>query len=189
MRINVTISARYIKIITVLAVLLFAVLATVIVREYESLQDIALSYGYAGVFLASIVSGFNIISVVPVVAFVPVFIAAGLHLWAVIAIIIIGTTIADMISYAIAYFGKQIMLTHIQKAIMRLEALRVRYHTSPMVALFFFAALVPLPNEILIIPMVFLGYTLRHILIPVLLGNALFTILSTLGVVSLFNLL
>lgn len=55
--------------------------------------------------------------------------------------------------------------------------------------LFLYAALVPFPNEILIIPLAFTGYRVLYILPPLLVGNGIFNLLAGFGIVSLFGML
>jgi len=137
----------------------------------------------------SVLGGFNLISSVPVVAFIPVFIVAGLNQWLVVLVIAAGVTVADMIAYGVGRVGKRFLSGRLEKTIRRLEKISEKYSLSPLFILFFFAAFVPLPNEVLVVPMALLGYKLRHILVPVILGNIVFNSLGALGVVSIFELL
>jgi len=158
-------------------------------QDAGAIKEIVAQYGYSGIFFVSILGGFNLVSSVPVVAFVPVFLVAGLSQWLIIFAIVAGVTVADMIAYGLGRAGKKIIPDSLERVVHRIEKLRERHHLIPLIALFFFAAFAPLPNEVLVIPMALMGYRLLHILPSVLLGNIVFNSLGAFGVINIFELL
>ncbi|GMQ95161.1 MAG: hypothetical protein BMS9Abin13_273 [Patescibacteria group bacterium] len=180
---------RELQILFLIGVVILAVWLGLLARENIFIQGVVSSYGYGGVFLVSIISGFNIVVPVPTAAFFPLFAVSGLNPWLTVFVIAVGVTLADAASYFVGKFGRRLVPLSTEKTIVRMEKLRNRVHYLPLIVLFFFAAFIPFPNEVLIIPMAFLGYRMRHLLLPVSLGNATFNTLAMLGTLNLFKLL
>ncbi len=150
------------------------------------IQEIVQKYGYLGILFAAILSGFNISVSIPIIAFLPIFLASNLNLWIIIGIIAVGTTTADAFGYLIGRTSRSLVASQSNERISRtLQKLQNRYHWAPPLALFLFASVMPFPNEVLVIPLGFLGYRLSHLLLPLLLGNAVFTIWLSLAFVDL----
>lgn len=157
-------------------------------QENDFIRDTVARFGYGGIFLAALVSGFNLLVPVPIVSFFPLFEASGLDLRYVALIAAAGVTIADSASFYIGRMGHELWMRNAEERVAhRLEALRGHYYWAPIIALFFFAAFVPFPNELLIVPLGFLGYRLGPILVSALLGNAVFTALFGFGLAGLFG--
>lgn len=177
------------------AILLVAAVALIfylagLAKESDAAQRLIASYGYAGIFLVAFISGFNLAVPVPAAAFLPLFLEAGLRFWPTITVIAIGVTLADVIAYFIGKISHEIISHSTEEKIFsKLEEVRERYHGAPLAILFAFASLAPLPNEILLVPMGFLGYRFSHILFPVLAGNFVFTTIYATGAISLFEAL
>lgn len=155
-------------------------------HENVFIQEAVRQFGYFGIFVVAVLSGFNLAVPIPAISFLPLFLESGLNVVIAVAIITLGMTVADSIAYMIGRAGRGFVnLNH--PILRRLDKLRTRYYLAPVIVLGFFAALVPFPNEILVFPLGFLGYRLRILLLPLLLGNAVFNALSAVGVVSLFS--
>ena len=151
--------------------------------------DIVFEYGYVGIFIVSVISGFNVVVPVPVVSFVPLFLEVGLNFWIVIATMVAGLTLADLLGYVIGRSGRELAFSsHHKKIFKRLDNMKSKHYFAPIIALFFYASLVPFPNEILVIPLGFLGYRFIHVFVPLFLGNIIFTIFTSFGVINLFKL-
>ena len=159
-----------------------------IAEENTFIQSVVARYGYAGAFFLSVFSGFNFIAPFPAVSFLPLFTASGLNIIAVLAIMSAGMTIADTIAYLIGRVGRHIAASTLEERIReRLDRIRVRHTWGPIALLFLFAAFMPLPNELIVIPLGFLGYRLWS-LVPVLLaGNITFNTIAALGIINIAN--
>lgn len=177
------------SIAVVVAVIVLAIWLGILAKENEFIQNAVLNYGYIGVFFLSIVSGFNIIVPIPIAAFFPLLIASGLNQWITILVVAVGTTVADTLSYLIGRIGRQLMSPRTEQTLERFEKMKSRARYLPFIFLFFFAAFVPLPNELLIIPLAFLGYHLKHLIPVVFLGSLIFNTLAMFGTLNLFELL
>jgi membrane protein YqaA with SNARE-associated domain len=135
------------------------------------------------------VSGFNLAVPVPAVAFMPLFLEVGLAFWTSVLVVGLGVTAADVISFGIGRLARGFAALHAreEKILEFLTRVRERYRSAPFVILFLFAALVPFPNEALVIPFGFLGYRLSRVLLVVIAGNIVFNALYALGAVELFR--
>ena len=179
-----------IKLLWVAVVFVFMYWLTHLVQDNGVVRNLVLNLGYPGVLLVSLVSGFNLLIPIPAPFFIPVFVEAGLSIWVIIFFIIIGTSIADSISYVIGVVGREFAKSLKRRELFRwLDTLRNKYYWGPIVVLFFFAALVPLPNEIILMPLGFMGYKIRHVLISYVAGNIIFTTLSAFSIVNIFNII
>ena len=177
------------KLLGIAFILLLAFWLVRLAENSSMIVDIVFQYGYVGIFVVSVISGFNIVVPVPAVSFVPLFLEAGLSLKAVIATMVLGLTFADLLGYAIGRSGRELASTfHHKKIFRRLDTMRSKHYFAPIIFLFFFASLVPFPNEVLVIPLGFLGYRFIHVFIPLFLGNIIFTIIASFGVINLFKL-
>lgn len=174
------------KLVLLLAVFGLAFFAAKITRENSFVKELVAGYGYSGIFVVAVISGFNLAVPVPAASFIPVFTAAGLNFWVTVAIIAIGVTLADSIAYLIGKTGHQLVSAQNSGLSAYLEKLRARHSWWPIALLYLFAAFVPIPNEVLVIPLAFAGYKISHLLPALLLGNATFNILAGLGVINLF---
>jgi len=159
-----------------------------VAKEDEIVRAVVAQYGYFGIFVAAFVSGLNFIVPVPAVAFFPLFLEVGLGYWATILLIVVGVTCADMVAYFLGRVGYNV-LTRVpnNKTLLRLVALGEKYHWAPLGVLFLFASFAPMPNELLLVPMGFLGYRFRHIFPVVFAGNFVFNTLYSTGVLSIFQ--
>ncbi|MEK7612245.1 MAG: hypothetical protein AAB407_02805 [Patescibacteria group bacterium] len=144
--------------------------------QNEFIREEVARFGYGGVFIASIIAGFNFIAPVPAISFLPLFIESGLQFWPTILIIIAGTVLADSVAYFVGDAARKVALDAPKR---KIYAFLERFKTRPWIMftiLFFFAALVPLPNELIIVPMGFLGYRLLSIFPILIAGNAVFNL-------------
>src|SRR3989344_2408336 len=73
-----------------------------VANENSAVQNFITSGGYVGVFIFSIVNGFNVIIPVVTASFIPALTAAGLNLYALVIVISLGMSIADCVAYFVA---------------------------------------------------------------------------------------
>ncbi|OGZ30299.1 MAG: hypothetical protein A2931_02030 [Candidatus Niyogibacteria bacterium RIFCSPLOWO2_01_FULL_45_48] len=182
---------KSLKIILKLAVLV-AILATAfyfaqVSRENEMVAELVYDYGYYGIFAVAVISGFNLAVPVPAIAFLPLFLESGLNFWSTIILITIGVTLADSFTYVIGRLGREV-IDDKRKMIIALERAGERHWWAPMTLLFLFSAVVPLPNEILVVPLGFLNYRFGRIWPVILAGNFIFNFIYASGVINLFEL-
>jgi membrane protein YqaA with SNARE-associated domain len=160
-----------------------------IASDSPVLREIVSDYGYIGIFVIALVSGFNIFVPIPAASFMPLFLESGLSFWLTTIVITLGMTTADSLSFILARAGKHLFSESWgEKLFERFRGLEEKYYRYPLAVIFIFAAVAPLPNEVLLVPTAFfLRYRLRQ-LVPVLLaGNLIFTILFAEGLLSIFE--
>lgn len=176
------------KIIFLFLVIAMAFWVSGIVKDSDFVSELIRKFGYGGVFLIGVVSGFNLAIPVPAIAFMPIFIASGLDAFVVIIIMAAGTTFADLIGFLLGKSGRSIAMSSFERNVLnKFEKIKDKLNWSPSLMLFLFASLVPFPNEIIVVPMAFLGYGLIYILLPVFFGNIIFNSIYAIGVVNLFK--
>lgn len=119
--------------------------------------------------------------------FLDVFLSAGLGLWGIVILITIGMTFGDAIGYFVGNIGRNVVKLDKKehKILNRLEKFRDKHHTLPLVIMFLYAAFAPIPNELVVVPLSFLGYRMVHVLLAVLLGNFIFNSLAALTIIGL----
>lgn len=180
-----------IKITSLLVFFTFAIYLGLETPNNETLRDTITRFGYVGIFVASVVSGFNIVVPIPIIAFAPAFVSGGLNFFLVILVISFGLTVGDLIGFLIGDIGKDISRGREKniKLIQILKTLKERYRFSPYLLMFLYAAFVPLPNEVLVIPFAFLGYKLKYLFPAFLLGNIIFNLLFGYAGVTVFEFL
>lgn len=176
--------------------MLFAVLALAfylsrLAQGSETVQSLVSGYGYLGVFIVSLASGFNLLVPIPAVAFMPLFLESGLGFAGSTAVMVLGMTAADGLAFLLARTGRQAAAGPLEenRIFKKLDRLRQRYHYLPLVVLFFFAAFAPLPNETLLVPMAFLGYKFKTLMPIVLAANVVFILAYSQIILGLFDVI
>lgn len=149
--------------------------------DVTSIQHIVDRYGYAGVFLGGVISGFNILVPIPIITLFPFFVEIGLQPILTVVIISFGMVIGDLLGYVIGRVGRSTVEVTSPKTIERLNTLRQRYPRGILVLLFIYAAFVPAPNELIVIPLSVLGVQLWKLLPIVVAGNIVFNSLVAFG--------
>jgi len=160
------------------------------VKDSDFVSDLIRRFGYGGIFLIAVVSGFNLVVPVPAISFLPIFLVSGLNTFAVIAVIAAGMTFADFMGFLLGKASRRIAMSDFERKVLnKFEKIKEKLNWSPALALFLFASLAPIPNELIVIPMAFLGYKFTYILLPVFLGNMVFNSIYALGVVNILKLI
>jgi membrane protein YqaA with SNARE-associated domain len=155
----------------------------------DAIQALVKSYGYVGIFIVAMVSGFNLVLPVPAASFMPLFLESGLSFWPTIFLISLGMTFADSIAFLLAKAGKQMVSENAESELFRrFQKLPEKYYRYPLAALFIFASIAPLPNEFLLIPAaLFFGYSLIELAPILFAGNMVFNILFAKGLIGVFH--
>lgn len=183
-------SSRRGRILALRVAALIAVVALVVwvneaVAENVRVLEVVRRFGYPGLLVVSAVSGFNVLVPIPVIAFFPFLMEAGLD--PVIAVVIIGTgmTFGDMVGFLLGRAGRKIVEK--PKWMARLERVRERHRVAPYVLLFFYAAFAPVPNELIVIPLALIGCRWYGVLGAALGGNLIFNSLAAAGFQGVFD--
>ena len=159
------------------------------ITEIDYIRIAVTTYGYVGIFFASILSGFNLLVPIPVVIFTPLFTELGLNIIIVVFAISAGLTLGDLVMFYVGRGGHSLFDSDKRPFMKKMERLRDERPKTLLVVLFLFASLVPLPNELLLTPFGFMGMRLRQVLPVAFLGNLVFNTLVASGIAGIFNIL
>ena len=183
--------ALFVTILQGISVLLLIIGAFYLARlaaDSTLIQSIIQQFGYLGLFLIATISGFNLIVPVPAIALLPVFIESGLSPVITVVLIAIGMTLGDFLGFLIGDTGRKILESAASsKTVRTLKKLQEKNPRFPLIALLIWASAAPLPNEVIVIPIAFLGYRLRYVMPIVLVGNTIFNFLVAYGILSVYN--
>jgi membrane protein YqaA with SNARE-associated domain len=169
----------------VLVFVAFAVwLATL---EFEgALGEFVTRYGYAGYFIAACIAGINIFVPTTHLIFTAPLLNAGLNPWLLVVFGALGATLADGVGYFIGSSGRSAFGESLGRIAHWLTDVVAKRPRAAPVILFLWAAFMPLPNEILVIPAGVLGYGILRTGLITLGGNIVFNILAVvLGLIVL----
>ena len=175
------------KILAVVALVVFTVWVNVRASEIEAVKDMVASAGYAGLLAASVISGFNLVAPVPVAVFYPFLIESGFDPVPTLATIAIGMTGGDFLGFLIGDTTRELAGHRLVRFRARTEARHARHRFLPLGFLFLYAAFVPFPNELVVIPMAFMRYSMARVMTAVLLGNVIFNTMVAFGVSWIFG--
>ncbi|MDA1334724.1 MAG: hypothetical protein O2794_01750 [bacterium] len=172
------------QIIVLVLVIVFAFWLSDKAQNETVIQDWVNRFGYIGIFVVSVISGFNFAVPVPAITFLPLFLASSLSFPITLLVITVGMTLADFIAYWIARTGEEFIEND---TVRRLERFRDKWFWLPLVGLGLYAAFIPFPNEILVVPLSLMKYRIRYLLGPLLIGNLVFNIITGNIVLRLFE--
>lgn len=175
------------RLLAITGIVLIVVWTNRYASEHQLVREATERFGYPGIFLASVISGFNLAVPIPVIAFFPFFMEVGFEPVLTVVVITAGMTTGDLLGYLLGRAARGMVEPREGGIVRRLESLRERHPRMPFVIMFLYAAFAPLPNEILVLPMAFLRYPVAGIFAAVLVGNLVFNGLLAFGALELFE--
>lgn len=141
--------------------------------------------GYGGIFAASILSGFNVAVPVPIIALFPSFVAAGLSPVGTVLLIAAGMTCGDALGALLGRAGRSAVQPPKMRLVNWVDETRRRHPSLLWFGLVFYAAFVPLPNELIVMPLAYLGVSPPRIVLAVFFGNIVFNTLCAYGLLHI----
>jgi membrane protein YqaA with SNARE-associated domain len=143
------------------------------------LKDIAQSYGYFGVFLVSLIGSSSIIIPIP---YTVIIFCLGMqrNLFNPFLLAIsgcVGSAIGEFTGYFLGYFGRTVISEKQQKKMNYVLKLFRKYGA---ISIFIFA-LTPLPDDLLLIPLGIMRYSLIKTFIPCIIGKILMCFIVAYG--------
>ena len=139
--------------------------------------DIVFKYGYAGAFFISIFGNFTIFFPVPFTVTIYAF-GATLNPLLLGLVCGIGSTIGEFSAYLVGAGGRKVIESRYGE---RLESAKLLIQRYGMAIIFLFA-LLPLPDDVILIPLGMMRYDLKKTLIAAFLGKvAMCTIVAYAG--------
>ncbi len=130
------------------------------------MNELVLAYGYAGAFLISIVGNFTVFFPVPFVVTIYAF-GATLNPLLLGFVTGLGSMIGEFSAYLIGRGGRRIID---DKYGTRLETAKLLVQKYGMTIIFVFAVL-PLPDDLILIPLGMLKYSLKKAMVAMFLGK------------------
>ena len=135
--------------------------------------------GYLITFVLAFLGGISTFVPIPYYLFVLTFGAGGLNPFALGTVAGIGLFLGDSTSYAISYYGREIIPSKIQKSVDRVYQWSLSHPKwLASLAIFCYGAFIPLPNDLVIMPLGFIRYPYWRLMIPMTLGNIVFNTLA-----------
>jgi membrane protein DedA with SNARE-associated domain len=173
------------------SVLVVALFVSFLLTQYvignDSSKVLIQDYGHISIIFISFIAGINALIPIPAATFVPVFTAGGISLPMIIFLLVVGTMLANLISFAIGQYGGNITKTHyphIQKKLVRIYRTQKKWLS---VFVFAFAAFIPFPDEVYLIPLGIVGVKLKQFIIPLVLGTICYQTIAAFGVYNVFK--
>lgn len=174
------------------AVLLCVVLA-MILAVYASWQlstspevvAMISSLGYVGVFIAAVIAGLNVVFPVPAATLTPLFVAAGMAIPLVIMFLALGTLVADLLGYLIGHTSRSLLENRYPKLTDTTKRLAQMNPVWLVLFVASYAAFMPLPNELILVPLAFAGVSWRLLIWPLFVGALIIQTLLVTGVTAI----
>lgn len=183
-------SARLLGIVALaLLVVALAFLAADHIENNAAAQRMVEQFGVLGIFVLALVGGFNVVIPVHAASFTPVFLAAGISMPVVIIVLALGTTCADLCSYFIGKWSKRVTETKYPAFQEKIETFAARHRKLLIPGVFLYSALVPFPNEVVLIPLGLTGFGLWKVIVPLILGTVVNQTIFAFGFASVFEVL
>jgi len=132
------------------------------------MADLVTNYGYAGAFLISIFGNFTIFFPVPFTITIYAF-GATLNPLILGLVCGIGSTVGEFSAYLIGVGGRRVIEGRYEERLESAKRLIQRYGA----AIIFLFALLPLPDDVILIPLGVLRYDLKKALGAMFLGKTL----------------
>lgn len=175
-------------IIAIIGIFSLSLYFTQYVADDEGAQMLVQQFGYIGVLLVSFITGLSFISPVPAATFSPIFTAGGIPLFITITLAVIGTMCANFVSYFVGRLGHNFTNTHYPKIQQKILSLYANKKELLPYFVFGFAALIPIPDEVYLIPLGIIGVKIRDFIIPLFLGTIFFQTVTAFGFQNIFGL-
>ena len=153
------------------AIFIVAVLVAGSLTESQTVQALMERFGYFGILLVGMVTGFNILVPVPGSAFTPLFLSGGFPFVGIMIALSIGTTIADFVGFTVGKMSRSYVEKQHTFWYEKLREFSDRFRWLVLPFVFFYAAFAPIPNEVILIPLGLLGFKIRMLVVPLLLGT------------------
>jgi membrane protein YqaA with SNARE-associated domain len=161
-----------------------AFLANHLVSDHLN-EALLLQFGYVGIIIIGVIAGLNTFVPIPAASFTPLFLEAGFTFPFIILFLSIGTIIADIVGYIFGQWSREFFLARHPRFFAYFTRLATKHTAYISTVLFLYAAFVPFPNELMIIPLAFGGVRFRTMVVPLFIGNMLNHTMIALGVVNL----
>jgi membrane protein YqaA with SNARE-associated domain len=166
-----------------------SLLLTQFVIASPDYQTLIQKFGFMGVLLISFVAGLNLFLPVPAATFVPVFTAGGMGLPSIIFFLVVGTMAANLFSYVAGRYGGKVVRSHYPELQQKMISLYRNHERWLPHFVFLFTALMPLPDEVFLVPLGIIGIKLQKFILPLILGTIFYQTFAAYGIDNIFKYL
>lgn len=135
---------------------------------------IGVQNAYALMFILALLGGLTTFSGIPYHIVLIALAAGGLNPILLGVSAGIGVILGDSTSYYIGHEGRVLVTGRLRAALDRLSKIQETYPRLLPWVFFLFSALMPISNDVLVIPAGLIGYPYRRMIIPLALGNIVF---------------
>ncbi len=156
------------------------------IEQSDVARELVATFGYLGVLIVAIIAGLNALIPIPAATFVPIFIAGGLSMPIIIATLVAGTVMADLVSFYLGRFSSDYVTKNYPSTYAHIVHMYENHSRWLPVFVFAYAAFVPFPTEAYLLPFGILGIPVRRFIVPVILGNIVYQTLAVYGVQNVF---
>lgn len=143
-----------------------------ITQLFQWMEQLAIQYGYFGIFLISFIGAVSIIFPIPYTVIIFTLGATFEPLWIAVAAGI-GSSIGEFSGYLLGFSGRKIIS---EKYKAKMDFLLRVFNRYGLIAIFLFA-LTPLPDDLLFIPLGVMRYSIVKAFIPALIGKFLMNLI------------
>ncbi|MFH0853535.1 MAG: VTT domain-containing protein [bacterium] len=139
-------------------------------RWSESWQNIAIEYGYLGAFISAVVGNMSLFSPLPYTVVIFFLAAVGLSPILLALLMAIGAELGELTGYVIGRGSSRLFAEKKPKSYNAVRQLIDRRPKLIPLLLFIFGVL-PLPDDVLFVPLGMVKYSLWKLLIPTTIGK------------------
>ncbi len=146
-------------------------------RGLTSFADFLLRQGYLGAFIIAFLSNSSVFIVIPYLPAIFFLGSVGLSPLLLGIIAGLGSALGEVVSYAIGWLGGRLLAKkHVKRFAAINNLLRRKRKLAPI--LIFLFAFLPIPDDILVVPLAVVRYPLLKALPPLILGKVAHTTLA-----------
>lgn len=140
------------------------------------LRDIAMHYGYLGIFVTSLIGAMSI--VIPIPYTVLIFLMGKILNPVLVALSAgAGATLGEFFGYLMGYYGRAVISEERKRKVDYILKVFSRYGALTIFAF----ALTPLPDDLLFIPLGIMRYSFIKAFVPCLIGKFLMSLILAYG--------
>lgn len=166
---------------TLFALILFLIGWTIILYQLSPshlVEHLGVKNSYAVAFLLAFFGGLSVFTAFPYYLVIATLGAGGLNPFLLGLTAGMGVIMGDSTSYLIGYSGREVVPSYLQNYFRKFceWCLSNKYSFPVSIFLFLYGALVPFPNDLIVIPMGLARYPYWRLMIPLGIGNIAFNI-------------
>jgi membrane protein DedA with SNARE-associated domain len=112
-----------------------------------------------------------------------------MSLFSIITLLIIGTMAANIFSYVAGRYGGKVVKSHYPELQQKMITMYKGHEKWLPHFVFLFTALMPLPDEVFLVPLGIIGVKLKKFIIPLIFGTIFYQTFAAYGIDNIFKFL